>query len=179
MGGPSMADPTRKLSDSTLTLTRVEALLLGRLHQLVKLRERTVVPENIVAKDQWGQIVYYDDWNALELKWARSTADASDADLQATMQTFADEAVNRHPRTLIVDTTEFHHAWGDGVMQWRESAIIPRYNQAGVVKLAFIASPNYPGPTVETGAAPAPEGPATFPTGWFKSREAAYEWLAS
>jgi hypothetical protein len=35
-------------------------------------------------------------------------------------------------------------------MQWREGKIIPRYNQAGVAKLAFIANPNYPGPTVAT-----------------------------
>ena len=137
------------------------------------------MPEEIIAKDKFGQIVYYDEWNALELKWLRSTADASDADLKASMELFAEEAVTRHPHTLIVDTTEFHHACGDRVMQWREAEIIPRYNQAGVTKLAFIANASYPGPTVETGAAPAPEGPAAFPTGWFKTREAAYQWLAS
>ncbi|MGN6167036.1 MAG: hypothetical protein ACTHQQ_02550 [Solirubrobacteraceae bacterium] len=137
------------------------------------------MPEEIVTKDQWGQIVFYDEWSSLELKWLPSTADASDADARSTMKVFAQEAVERHPRTLIVDTTEFHHAWGDGMMQWREAEIIPRYNEAGVAKLAFVAGPSYPGPTVEAGAAPAPEGSATFPTGWFKSREAAYQWLAS
>jgi hypothetical protein len=65
------------------------------------------------------------------------------------------------------------------MMQWRDSEIIPRYNEAGVAKFAFIANPSYPGPTVEAGAPPAPEGPAKFPTGWFKTREAAYRWLAS
>jgi hypothetical protein len=123
--------------------------------------------------------VFYDDWNSLELKWLPSTADATDADLTTTMAAFAQEAVNHHPHTLIVDTTEFHHAWGEGMTQWRDAQIIPRYNQAGVAKFAFIANPSYPGPTVETGAVPAPDGPATFPTGWFKTREAAYEWLAS
>src|ERR1700682_3059728 len=77
------------------------------------------------------------------------------------------------------DTKEFRHQWGDGMMQWRDAQIIPRYNQAGVSKFAFIANPNYPGPTVEGGATPAPEGPANFPTGWFKSRETAYQWLAT
>jgi hypothetical protein len=48
-----------------------------------------------------------------------------------------------------------------------------------VAKLAFIANPNYPGPTVEAGATPAPEGPADFPTAWFKTREAANQWLAT
>jgi len=36
-----------------------------------------------------------------------------------------------------------------------------------------------PFPTVESGAEPAPEGPANFPTGWFASRDRAYQWLAS
>jgi hypothetical protein len=137
------------------------------------------VPEEIVAKDQWGQIVFYHEWNSLELRWLPSTAHATDADLKATMQAFAQEAVDRQPRTLIVDTTEFRHTWGDGMMQWRDAEIIPLYNQAGVAKFAFVANPGYPGPTVEAGAAPALEGPAKFPTGWFKTREAAYQWLAT
>jgi hypothetical protein len=137
------------------------------------------VPEEIVAKDQWGQLVFYDEWNTLELKWLPSTANARDDDVKTTMETFAQEAVTRRPRWLIVDTTEFGHKWGEGMMEWRNEEIIPRDNQAGVTKFAFITNPNYPGATVETGAAPAPEGPASFPTGWFKSREAAYKWLAS
>jgi hypothetical protein len=137
------------------------------------------VPEEIVATDKWGQIVFYDEWNSLELKWLPSTADATDADLKTTMEAFAQEAVTRHPQTLVVDTTEFRHAWGDGIKQWRDAEIIPRYNEAGVAKFAFIAKPSHPGPTVEAGAVPEPEGPAKFPTGWFKSREAAYQWLAS
>jgi hypothetical protein len=32
--------------------------------------------------------------------------------------------------------------------------------------------------TVEKGAEPAPDGPATFPTGWFETRERMYSWLA-
>jgi len=137
------------------------------------------MPEQIVAKDQWSQVVFYDEWDSLELKWLPSTADATDADLRTTMEAFAHEAVNRHPRRLIVDTTEFHHAWGDGMMQWRDAEIIPAYNEAGVSKFAFIANPSYPGPTVEGGAIPAPEGQAKFPTGWFKTRDVAYQWLAS
>jgi hypothetical protein len=137
------------------------------------------VAEEIVAEDEWGQIVFHDEWNSLELKWHASTGGATDADLQATMERFAQEAVDRRPRTLIVDTTEFDHRWGEGMMEWRGKTIIPLYNQAGVAKLAFIAGEGFPGQTVETGAAPAPEGPASFPTGWFKSRDAAYQWLAS
>lgn len=137
------------------------------------------MPEEIVAKDKWGQIIFYDEWNSLELRWLPSTANATDADVKTTMETFANESVNRCPHTLIVDTTDFGHRWGDGMMEWRSEKIIPLYNKSGVVKLAFIAGKDFPGQTVETGAVPAPEGPANFPTGWFKARDAAYKWLAS
>jgi len=43
------------------------------------------VPEEIVAEDRWSQIIFYDEWNSLELKWLPSTADASDAEARATM----------------------------------------------------------------------------------------------
>jgi hypothetical protein len=123
--------------------------------------------------------VFYDEWNSLELKWFPSTAEATDADVMASMERFAEQAVNRRPNTLIVDTTDFRHTWGEGMMQWRDAEIIPRYNQSGVTKLAFIVNPNYPGPTFEIGATPTPEGSANFPTGWFKTRGSAYQWLAS
>lgn len=135
--------------------------------------------ENVVAEDPWGQIIFYDEWNSLELRWLASTGSGADAELKTTMRTFAQEAASRRPKTLIVDNTEFRHKWGDGFMQWRQAEIIPLYNQSGAAKFAFIASADYPFPTVETGAAPAPDGPANFPTGWFKSRQAAYQWLAS
>ena len=137
------------------------------------------MPETIVTSDRWGQLVFYDEWNSLELKWFPSTADSSDEDLKHIMMMFADEAVKRRTGSLIVDATEFGHAFGDDLMKWRNEALIPKYNRAGVTKMAFIASANIPFPTVEDGATPEPDGPANFPTGWFKSREAAYKWLAS
>ena len=40
------------------------------------------------------------------------------------------------------------------------------------------ATPAVPG-TVEKGGAPAPDGPAAFPTGWFETRDRMYAWLTS
>jgi hypothetical protein len=137
------------------------------------------VPEKAVASDQWGQIIYYDDWNTLELKWLPATKDATEAQARDTMALFAAETEKRKPRFLIVDTTEFFHRWADDMMAWRNQEIIPRYNAGGVTKFAFIAGAGVPFPTVESGAEPGPEGPADFPTGWFKTREAAYQWLAA
>src|SRR5262249_4570801 len=73
---------------------------------------------------------------------------------------------------------EFLHRWADDMMAWRDKEIIPHYNAGGPAKFAFITGEGVPFPTVESGADPAPDGPATFPTGWFNSRDRAYQWLA-
>ncbi len=55
---------------------------------------------------------------------------------------------------------------------------MPLYNQAGFKKFAFLAAGRAPS-TVEKGTEPAPDGPATFPTGWFETRDRLYAWLTS
>ena len=131
-----------------------------------------------VARTDYGVISHYDEWNTLELKWLPTTKDATEAQARDTMALFADLAEKRKPRFLIVDTTEMQHRFADDMMDWRDKEIIPHYNAGGVTKFAFIAGEGVPFPTVESGAEPAPDGPATFPTGWFTSRDRAYQWLA-
>ena len=137
------------------------------------------MPEEIVGNNQWSELIFYPEWNSLELKWLPATRDATEEDARSSMETFASQAVTRHPNSLIVDTTEFFHRFGEGFEEWREAYIIPKYNASGVKKFAFVMSPDYPGQTVESGTEPASEGKMTFPTGWFRTREHAYEWLAS
>ena len=134
--------------------------------------------DNVVASDQWGQLIFYDEWNTLELKWLPTSSDATEAQARGTMALFAAETEKRKPSALIVDATEFQHRWADDMMAWRDKEIIPHYNAGEPAKFAFIAGEGVPFPTVESGAVPAPDGPATFPTGWFLSRERAYQWLA-
>src|SRR5215469_5730974 len=94
--------------------------------------------ENVVAADRWGQLIYDEERKSLELRWLPSTTDGTDAELQATMLAFAEEAIRLKPQSLIVDVSEFHHRFGDGMEPWRAVEIIPRYNKAGVTKMAFI-----------------------------------------
>ena len=132
-----------------------------------------------VASTQYGVITYYDEWNTLELKWLPATKDATEAAARDTMILFAAQTEKLKPQFLIVDTTEFLHRWADDMMTWRDKEIIPRYNAGGPAKFAFITGEGVPFPTVESGADPAPDGPATFPTGWFTSRDRAYHRLAA
>jgi hypothetical protein len=132
-----------------------------------------------VASTDYGVITCHDQWNTLELKWLPATKDATEAQARNTMALFAAETEKRQPRFLIADTTQFFHRWAEDMMAWRDQEIIPHYNAGGVTKFAFITGGGVPFPTVESGADPAPEGPAAFPTGWFARRDRAYQWLAS
>jgi hypothetical protein len=131
-----------------------------------------------IANTEYAVIIHHDDWNTLELKWLPTTKDASEAEAREAMVLFATETEKLKPRSLIVDTTEFSHRWAEDMDAWREKEIIPLYNAGGVKKFAFITGEGVPFPTVESGADPAPDGPAAFPTGWFITRDRAYQWLA-
>ena len=129
-----------------------------------------------VARNPWGLILRYEEWRTLELRWLPTQM--SDAGFKETLQLLAQMGEQYRPMFMIIDATEFRHDFGEGVMQWRDESIIPRYNGAGVTKFAFITGEGVPFPTVESGAQPEPDGPATFPTGWFAGRDRAYQWLA-
>jgi hypothetical protein len=128
-----------------------------------------------VARNPWGVILHYPDWKTLELRWL--LVEMSDADFKETLALFAEMGERHTPQFMIIDAVNFHHEFGPGVMEWRDENIVPRYGAAGVTKFAFIVDERFPG-TVESGAKPAKEGSATFPTGWFSIRDRAYQWLA-
>jgi hypothetical protein len=137
----------------------------------------TQEPQELAA-NEWGTIVYHPQWNTLELKWGKQTQSMSDDGFKDTLQILADHGLKFRPKYMIIDSTEFFHAVGEGTMAWRNEHIVPLYNRAGVEKFAFLVTDRAPG-TVEKGAEPAPDGPATFPTGWFETRERMYAWLTS
>jgi hypothetical protein len=87
-----------------------------------------------------------------------------------------DHGLKVRSRYMIIDAAQFSGTFGEGTLAWRDEHIVPFYNDAGAEKFAFITAASMPG-IAEKGAAPAPEGPATFPTGWFETRERMYAWL--
>jgi hypothetical protein len=143
-------------------------------------RRATAMPEEPqeVAANEWGTITYYPQWRTLELRWGPQTRSMGDDGFRQTLQLLADEGLKTRPRFMIVDSTEFFHTLGEGTLPWRDEHIVPLYNDAGVEKFAFLATASVPG-TVEKGGTPAPDGPATFPTGWFETRDGMHAWLMS
>ncbi len=130
-----------------------------------------------LAANEWGTITYYPEWVTLELKWGQQTRSMSDDGFRKTLQVLADHGLKVRTRFMIIDATEFFHELAEGTLAWRDEHIVPLYEEAGVEKFAFLVTGNMPG-TVEKGAEPVPDGPATFPTGWFETRERMYAWLA-
>jgi hypothetical protein len=130
-----------------------------------------------VARNNWGVIVHHPRWQTLELRWLPDTRDMSDEGFKETLQLLATEGERLRPQYMFIDATEFCHSIGEGVLDWRDEHVIPRYGAAGVTRFAFLVPESTPN-TVESGAEPHVEGRATFPTGWFTSREKAYGWLS-
>src|SRR5919106_1623976 len=83
-------------------------------------------------------------------------------------------AFTRDERGIV--STEFLHAIGQGVREWRDREIIPRYNAAGTSKFAFLVPEGFPD-AMETGGQPMTDGPATFPTAWFIDRRHVLDWF--
>jgi hypothetical protein len=135
-------------------------------------------PEAVeVARNSWGVILHYPDWHTLELKWLPTTKEMTEQGFKDTLTLHSGEGERYKPSFMLIDTTQFDHAPQRDTLAWRDEHIVPRYNAAGVKKFAFIVNPGWP-QTVESGAEPRIDGQASFPTGWFESRENAYQWLA-
>jgi catechol 2,3-dioxygenase-like lactoylglutathione lyase family enzyme len=148
----------------------------GRRFQKMHAESTHAGESSEVARNQWGVIVNHPQWQTLELRWLPSTRDSSDDDFRETLQLLASEGERLRPKFMFIDSTQFFHRLGEGVLEWRDEHVIPRYNAAGVMRFAFLWPDGTPN-TVESGATPQVEGSATFPTAWFTTREKAYAWL--
>ena len=129
-----------------------------------------------LARNPWGVILHHPEDRIVELRWLPSTAAMSDGAFKATLVLFASEAEKIRPSYLLIDAGQFRHTFGEGVMQWRDDHIIPRYGAAGVKKFAFHMPEGFRN-TMESGGTEAVEGQAIFPTAWFSTRKNALEWF--
>ena len=129
-----------------------------------------------LARNEWGIILHHPEDRILELRWLPSTAGMTDGAFKATLALFAWETERVRPSFLLIDALQFRHTFGEGVMQWRNDHIIPRYGAGGVRKFAFHV-PEGVAPTMESGGREAVEDPAIFPTAWFSIRKNTLEWF--
>src|SRR5262249_4284722 len=125
-----------------------------------------------VVSNEWGVIVDHTD--LLELRWLPSTSSMTDGGFMATLCLFASEAEKARRHGLLIDATEFRHAFGPGIMEWRDAHIIPRYGAAGVRRFAFLMPADFPRAGTE-----AIERAAIFPPQWVLDWNEALQWLGA
>ena len=70
--------------------------------------------ETQVAGNAWAEVIHYDEWRTVELKWNPMSRDMSDDELKQTLELFAASAEKIRPQWLIIDATDFQRRFTDG-----------------------------------------------------------------
>jgi len=128
---------------------------------------------NELYRDQYGVITHDPERSVLELDWSEATGSMSDDDVKKWLERYGGLGEVHRPAHMLIDARRFRHRFGPELSSWREKHVIPRYNAAGVRKLAFLLPKEF-----VPGTKPAPEAGAAFPTGYFATPEQVNEWFA-
>jgi hypothetical protein len=125
-----------------------------------------------MIKDPMYSMIYHKPEHLVRLKWLAGTAGMTDADFKETLEAFADAAIQHKAHRLLIDVSEFKHRPSPEVGTWRDEVILPKYNKAGVKKIAWVWPNNTPsnGPT-------SPKD--KFENRYFPTEAEALTWVAS
>ncbi len=129
-------------------------------------------------KDKFAEYFRDSEHAVVIQRWSEATASMTEEQFRVGVERLAGLIESEHLPNVIVDVVKMAYRPAADFEEWRQAYIIPRYNAAGVRKFAFIYPSGFTG-TVENGVAPAPEGNANFPFGYFSSREGAFAWSAT
>ncbi|MFC7245947.1 hypothetical protein ACFQO7_26010 [Catellatospora aurea] len=127
---------------------------------------------NSIYHDEYGTISRDDGRSLLELTWSAATDHISEAEFKALMSRFAQTAEQLPTRYAVVDARELHHRPDADFDSWYDQHVVPSFDRAGLAKLAYLTRP-----AEAAEAEPVPEGPASFPTGYFDSMQSVEDWL--
>lgn len=127
-------------------------------------------------RDAFASFLSHQEHEAIELRWFDSTKTMTDEEFKGALSRLAEFLERQRIPNVLIDTVAFAHKPSAEFEPWRAANIIPRYNAAGVKKFAFLVPPDA-AHTVENGHPPAIEAPASFPTGYFGSRQRVFSWF--
>lgn len=106
------------------------------------------------------------------LTWLAGTEGMTDEDFKATLEVFAEGALQHHAKKLIIDAREFKHRPSAEVLAFRDEVTVPKYHKAGVKKVAWVWPGETPGNT-------APSEKEKFANHFFKTEAEALAWVTS
>jgi hypothetical protein len=106
----------------------------------------------------------------LELTWLAGTQGMTDQDFKQALYVFAEGALQHGATRLIVDMRQFLGRPSAEVGAWRDEIIVPKYEKAGIKKLAWV----WPG------LLPAAMGSgAGYQQQYFATRDEAINWCVA
>jgi len=103
----------------------------------------------MIKGDPMYSIIYHKPEHLVRMKWLAGTAGMTDQDFKEALEAFAETALQHSAKRLLIDVSEFKHRPSPEVGVWRDEVIVPKYNRAGVKKIAWVWPGNTPsnGPT--------------------------------
>ena len=129
----------------------------------------------VVYEDDYGSMIDYPDNDYLEVRWYDGSSVLTTETFSQRQAVIADVVEQCGRSGMLVDTLQLVMDPGEIDDDWRDANVTPRFNAAGVRKLALLV----PAAVPLVGAAPMHQGPAEYPTAFFASRTDARSWLES
>jgi hypothetical protein len=115
-------------------------------------------------------ITWHKPEKLLCLTWLEGTQGMTDEDFRETLEVFADSAIQHKAERLVIDVRQFRHRPSPEVLKWRERVTVPKYNQAGTKRQAWIWPGDVSGMKSSTHA-------GSYEERYFSTEEAALAWL--
>lgn len=129
-----------------------------------------------VFANDFCEIGFDEDRSLLELRWKLATTRMGSDDFRDGLERFAELAECHRARRLLVDVSGFRYSLSPDLILWRDQEIAPRYNRAGVDRLAYVVREGFPIPSFDGKPLSKRE---LFRTRFFTSRAAAHRWLVT
>jgi hypothetical protein len=115
-------------------------------------------------------INYFKTESIVELTWLPGTQGMTDQDFKEDLNVFAEAALQHRAKRLIIDMRQFMGRPSADVGAWRDDVIVPKYEKAGVKKIAWI----WPGMSADEMG----EG-AAYQQRYFAARDEAIDWCVA
>jgi len=112
-------------------------------------------------------ISHFKTESIVELTWLPGTQGMTDQDFKEDLCVFAEGALQHRAKCLIIDMRQFMGRPSAEIATWRDDVIVPKYDKAGVKKIAWI----WPGVSADEVG----EG-AAYQQRYFATRDEAIDW---
>ena len=120
--------------------------------------------------ERFYSINYFKPERLVELTWLPGTQEMTDRDFKEALCVFAEGALQHRAKRIIIDMRQFMSQPSAEVGAWRDEVIVPKYEKAGVKKIAWV----WPGVSSdETGTG------AGYQQRYFATRDEAINWCVA